>query len=184
MSNSVPQPKFDLATEFRLIPTIAKIIAVLGFVCLQWVWHGLMLSHEHNPPPFAFRLIMGFFTGMLVAMFVMLVGYVNVDSKRRGMNRTLWTLLVIFIPNAIGFILYFFVRQPLTSPCPKCGSPIQAGFRFCPSCQYQLVPTCADCGTALQTGYNWCPGCGKPVGVAAANPGVITTIPAKPPTPH
>jgi hypothetical protein len=167
MSNSVQRPRFDLAEEFRLIPTIAKILAVIFFFCMQWLWHVFMLGHEHNPPPFAFRLIMGFFTGMLVAMFTLLIGYVNVDSKRRGMNRTLWTLLVIFIPNAIGFILYFFVRQPLQSPCPKCGSAVQPGFHFCPSCQYRLVPTCDACGFALQPEFRCCPGCGKAVGTTA-----------------
>jgi RNA polymerase subunit RPABC4/transcription elongation factor Spt4 len=161
------KPRFDLAEEFRLIPAIAVVLSGAAFLCMQWVWHVFMLSHEHNPPPFAFRVIMGFFTGMLLAMFILLIGYVNADSKRRGMNRTLWTLLVIFIPNALGFILYFFVRQPLQAPCPKCGTVVNPGFRFCPSCQYQLVPMCASCGTALQPGFNWCPSCGKPVGATA-----------------
>ena len=163
-SNVVQRPKFDLAEEFRIIPIIAVVLAGAAFLCMQWVWHVFMLMHEHNPPPAPFRAIMGFFTGMLLAMFILLIGYVNADSKRRGMNRVLWTLLVIFIPNALGFILYFFVRQPLSSPCPRCGNPVQAGFRFCPACQYQLVPLCASCGTPLQPGFNWCPGCGKPAG--------------------
>jgi hypothetical protein len=29
------------------------------------------------------------------------------------MNSLVWTLLVIFIPNGIGFIIYFLTRQPL-----------------------------------------------------------------------
>lgn len=166
MSNSVPPQRFDLAEEFRIIPAVAIMIAGIAFLCVQWLFHGFM-PHQHNPPPFPFRVFMGFFIGVLIGIYVMLVGYVNADSKRRGMNRVLWTLLVIFIPNALGFILYFFVRQPLQSPCPKCGSPVQPGFRFCPKCQYQLVPLCPSCGTALQPGFNWCPGCGKPVGTTA-----------------
>jgi hypothetical protein len=169
-ASPVSRPKFDLGEEFRIIPIIAVVLAGAAFLCMQWVWHVFMLTHEHNPPPAPFRAIMGFFTGVLVAMFILLVGYVNADSKRRGMNRTLWTLLVMFIPNAIGFVLYFFVRQPLTSPCPRCGNPIQSGFRFCPACQFQLVPTCPSCGTALQPGFNWCPGCGKQVGTTPPSP--------------
>ena len=167
-SNIQQQPKFDLMQEFRMIPWVAKVVAVILFGCMQWVFHVLILTHERNPPPFAFRLFMGFFTGMLVAMFALLVGYVNVDSKRRGMNRAVWTLLVMFIPNAIGFILYFFVRSPLQTPCPKCGTGVQPGFRFCPNCQYKLLPSCVDCGAALQPEYRCCPTCGKPVGAAAS----------------
>ncbi len=160
MSNSVPQPKFDLATEFQLIPMVAKILALVGFACLQWVWHGLIL-HGHNPPPFAFRLVMGFFTGMLVAMFVLLVGYVNVDSKRRGMNRTLWTLIVIFVSNGIGFLLYFLLRKPIQMTCPKCANAVSADSTYCPKCGTQLRPTCSQCGNVLQPGDSFCSRCGK-----------------------
>jgi hypothetical protein len=31
---------------------------------------------------------------------------------------------VIFVPNAIGFILYFLMRDPLRVNCPKCGAVI------------------------------------------------------------
>lgn len=167
MSNSVQQPRFDLAEEIRIVPPVAFVIAAIAFGCIQWVFHFLMLTHERNPPPFAFRLFMGLFIGVLVATVVVLIGYVNADSARRGMNRVLWTLLVIFIPNALGFILYFFVRQPLRTPCPKCGGVVQPGFHYCPNCQFRLVPTCLSCGFALQPEFRCCPGCGKPVGVNA-----------------
>ena len=33
----------------------------------------------------------------------------------------MWTLLAIFIKTYIGIILYFLLRDPLPTPCPKCG---------------------------------------------------------------
>ena len=55
--------------------------------------------------------------GMFLGAVILMIGYVNVDSKRRGMNSLLWTLLVIFVPKALGFIAYFLLRKPLLMPC-------------------------------------------------------------------
>ncbi len=51
--------------------------------------------------------------GMPLFVLVLLIGYVYADAKRRGMRYVMWTLLAIFIPNAIGIILYFVMRDPL-----------------------------------------------------------------------
>ncbi len=153
--------RFDLAEEFRIVPGVAIVIAVLLFGGMQYLWHGFIPT-QHDPPPFWFRLIFGLFTGALLAMVVLLIGYVNRDAKRRGMNRVLWTLLVIFIPNALGFVLYFLVRHPLAGSCPKCGSLVQPGFNFCPNCRYALAPMCGGCGKPLQPEFHNCPYCGQP----------------------
>ena len=62
--------------------------------------------------------------------YVLLVGYVYGDARRRGMNHVLWTLLAIFIPNAIGIILYFILRDPVPVPCPTCGDAGEEGTRL------------------------------------------------------
>jgi hypothetical protein len=46
----------------------------------------------------------------------------------------LWTLLVGVIPNLIGFLLYFALRQPLLAACSSCGGQIGKSQRFCPTC--------------------------------------------------
>jgi RNA polymerase subunit RPABC4/transcription elongation factor Spt4 len=108
--------------------------------------------------------------GLFFALFILMVGYVNADTKRRGMNSLLWTLLVIFIPKAIGFLAYFLLRKPLLvagSPnCPKCGTGIGPDFRFCPKCGYSFTPSCANCGRPISRDYICCPYCGKTVGAA------------------
>ena len=86
-----------------------------------------------------------FFLASLVGVaflgaFVLLVGYVFADARRRGMKHVLWTLLAIFIPNAIGIILYFILRDPIPVPCPACGTPARKGHAFC-----------AGCGAAVRT---------------------------------
>ena len=66
------------------------------------------------------------FAGLFMVLFILLVGYVWADAKRRQMNAVLWVLLAIFIPNLIGVILYFILRQPLPVPCPSCRTPAGA----------------------------------------------------------
>ena len=80
--------------------------------------------------------------GIFLAIIILMIGYVNADSKRRGMNSLLWTLLVIFIPKALGFLAYFLLRKPLLMPCPNCRTSVGSDFRYCPKCGYALTPTC------------------------------------------
>jgi hypothetical protein len=75
--------------------------------------------------------------GAVIAIWILGVGYVNADARRRGMPPILWTLIVVFIPNLLGFLLYFALRRPIALPCPHCGQPTTAGQRFCSWCGYQ-----------------------------------------------
>ncbi len=89
---------------------------------------------------------MGLGAGLAGACYLLLIGYINRDAKRRGMSPLrfgrLWRL---FIPNALGIILYFVLRQPLRGACPQCGYAVQTGFNFCPRCNYKLSPNCPQC---------------------------------------
>lgn len=104
-------------------------------------------------------------TGVLLAGLVPLIFYVNADAKRRQMNRLLWTLLVIFVPNAIGFIVYFFMRKPIASSCPQCSATVQADFTFCPACGEGLAPACPACHRAVEAGWTNCAYCGRTLAV-------------------
>ena len=45
-----------------------------------------------------------------ISAFFLLVGYVNRDARRRGMNSTLWTILVVILSGGwlfLGFFIYF-----------------------------------------------------------------------------
>ena len=160
--------KVNLNQELRLVPWWAWTLAGAAFLCFQWLFHVYVLQHEQNPPPFGLRIFLGLLTGTLMTAYFLLLGYVNVDAKRRGMNRPLWTVIVMLVPNAIGFILYFFLRQPILGSCPACGASVQAGFNFCPKCDHKLVPTCAVCQRALRPGEAFGPACGAKLERSAA----------------
>ena len=150
--------KTTLKNEMRIIPKWAYFLAGVAFICFQVVVE-VAVTRSPNPPPIPLRIFLRIVPGILIACVVLLIGYVNQDAKRRNMNRTLWTLLVMFIPNAIGFILYFLLRQPATVPCPQCGTLMQPSFNFCPNCKYNLHPTCPGCQHAVNPGDKYCPYC-------------------------
>src|SRR6266700_7603813 len=100
------------------------------------------------------------FGGTALGCYVLLIGYVNRDAGRRGMSRLGWTLLAIFIPNALGIVLYFVLRKPRSATCPQCGNTLQPGFNFCPHCSYKLSPSCPQCQRVVGVNDVYCPYCG------------------------
>jgi hypothetical protein len=83
-----------------------------------------------TPEALWFGLTFGVFT----AAFFLTLGYIYGDAKRRQMPAWAWVIAASFIPNLIGFILYFVFRGPLLSPCSSCGRPIRGGEAFCSHC--------------------------------------------------
>jgi hypothetical protein len=79
----------------------------------------------------------GLLVGTFMAVWVICLGYVYGDARRRVMPPVLWTLVAIFIPNLLGFLLYFAMRRPIALPCTYCGQAITANQRFCSWCGYQ-----------------------------------------------
>jgi len=157
--------------ELAIIPRVAVWVAFAVFlliqVCLLWLLPMFPdATSGVELPPRPWWPVLTVVGGLIVAFFVLMVGYVNADSKRRGMNSLLWTLLVIFVPKALGFLAYFLLRKPLQMPCPKCGTALFGDFRFCHKCGYALSPTCAQCGRAINQDFVCCPYCGKPVGAS------------------
>jgi len=150
-------------SELAIIPAIASVIAAIGFVLVQIALLVLVPRYVADHPPMPAMVAISIFGGIFLAIVILMVGYVNADSKRRGMNALLWTLLVIFIPKALGFLAYFLLRKPLVIGCPRCSTPIGSDFRFCPKCGYAMTPTCQACGRSISRDYNLCPYCGKPV---------------------
>ncbi len=80
---------------------------------------------------------LGLLVGVVIATWILGLGYVYADARRRGMPPILWTLIAAFIPNLLGFLLYFALRKPIALPCPQCGQATPAGQRFCSWCGYQ-----------------------------------------------
>jgi hypothetical protein len=76
----------------------------------------------------------GIAAAVLGSIWVIFLGYVNADARQRSMPAWLWTLIAAFIPNLLGFLLYFACRRPISVPCPHCGQANTPGHRFCSWC--------------------------------------------------
>jgi RNA polymerase subunit RPABC4/transcription elongation factor Spt4 len=118
------------------------------------------------------RAFMGLLVGAVVACYLLLIGYITADARRRGMSPVLWTLVAILVPNALGMILYFILRQPIRSACPECGSFVQSGFNFCPHCSHKLSPSCPKCQHIVSDADVYCAYCGTSL-TAAVTPDAV-----------
>ena len=146
--------------EFKIIPSWAWALAAIAFLAAQW-YFNFPLAHQPSPPPAWARPLLGLLAGIGGVVFLALIGYVNRDAKRRGMSPVLWTIVVLIIPNALGFILYFILRQPMRRACPQCGYFVESGFNFCPHCSYKLSPSCPQCQRVVSASDIYCPYCGS-----------------------
>jgi hypothetical protein len=119
----------------------AKFLLIAGsviFACF-WLVAAILFFGQH-------RRVDELFVGALaipiastaLAGYIMLVGYVYGDARRRGMPAALWTLLVVLIPNMIGFIVYFILRRGIFAPCANCGRGAEVGQIYCSQCGHKL----------------------------------------------
>jgi len=151
--------RFNIREEAKLIPAWAIVLAVLAFIGMLALFLLVVFRHDPNAPPIPLQVFISFIPGSILALVILLGGYVNRDAQRRGMNRALWTTLVFIIANGIGFILYFLLRHPLKVPCPQCGTLATTDFNFCPKCRFNLHPVCPGCHRAVRLGDTFCPYC-------------------------
>jgi|HubBroStandDraft_6_1064221.scaffolds.fasta_scaffold137446_3 hypothetical protein len=145
--------------DFKLVARWAWILAAIGFLSVQFVFN-VVVARQHDAPPAWVRTLLGLLVGLILTCYLLLIGYVNRDSGRRGMSRALWTTVSVLVPNGLGIILYFILRQPVLGNCPQCGHGVQNGFNFCPQCNYKLNPSCPQCQRMVRPEDTYCPYCG------------------------
>jgi hypothetical protein len=128
----------------ELVPKGVKVAAVVwmcAIVVLGTVAGGMFLQDSvivgrHMPvvAGAAIGAAGGLAMGLFCAAWLLCVGYVYADAKRRGMRPLLWALIAALFPHLFGFLLYFALRQPLAPKCPQCGQPVTLDQRFCSWC--------------------------------------------------
>src|SRR5712692_2539081 len=181
--------------EFRIIPRWLMVLVALLYVIALVIAILVNLAARHNPygndmfppelrysPALASLALAGIVTAvsLILAGLIFMVAYVNRDSKRRGMNSALCTLLVLILSPGwliIGFVIYFLMREPMPYSCPQCGKTVGARFNFCPNCKCNLHPSCPQCKREIAETDKFCPYCGNDLRAAAnTEPAVQSSI--------
>ena len=67
--------------QLSMIPTWSVVLAIIVFGAVQYLFHGVLPHHKHELLPM--RLLMGYSWGTAFASYVLLVGYVSRDVRRR-----------------------------------------------------------------------------------------------------
>jgi RNA polymerase subunit RPABC4/transcription elongation factor Spt4 len=163
--------------ELEIISPVAIVLAAMGFAAIQ-----VLFTVLPKGPPMPWRIFLSLGAGAALAIWILIIGYINQDAKRRGMGQLLWTLIAIFVPNCLGILLYFLLRKPILQPCERCGCVTNPDFHFCPKCGLALSPSCLYCGRAIRNDFTCCPYCGKQVG--ATGPTVNGVPVQSPPNPQ
>ncbi len=162
--------------EWALVPAGARWVAVFVFLVMAGLMASLFLlplivEHEYRGLLFVFPVfLMTLIGAVALAIYVLLIGYVYGDARRRAMNQVMWTLLAVFIPSGVGVILYFILRDPIPVPCPSCGNPARKGHAYCASCGTAVRAACPQCRQPLEAGWRNCVRCGAPLAHGAAGP--------------
>ncbi len=147
-------------SETNVIPLPAWLTAAVLGGGLAVFLLTVAMPKSNWPEPF--QVCFSICMGLVLGGYVLLIGYVNGDAQRRGMRHVMWTLLSIFIPNGIGIILYFILREPLPRKCPQCGASVSnKGGAYCPACGGAMVNTCPACHAVVDPNWSHCVQCGK-----------------------
>ena len=72
--------------------------------------------------------------GILLAIWLLCLGFVFADARRRAMRPVLWVLVAALFPHLLGFLLYFVMRHPIAAACTHCGMTVSNHPRFCSWC--------------------------------------------------
>ncbi len=153
-----------------LIPVTAWIVAFVVYGAFLVLAYFVLIPSDPKMRDWHDwqRALFAFGVPIFLLPWVLLIGYVYGDAKRRRMRHVMWTLLAIFVPNAIGIILYFLLRDPLPAPCPKCSEMAGGALSFCPRCGVALAPMCPHCRRPLESNWTNCGYCGTKLANGAA----------------
>lgn len=147
--------------DAKLIPWWSYVLAACFFAGIQLLIHLVLVPADPRPKPRAYTAVMALLFGMFLAFYMLMIGFVARDSKRRGMNPIVWTLILLsLLPSGVGFIVYFLLREPITMRCPHCRNSIAQDQNFCAQCSVQLKPICTACRGALGYDDVYCAHCG------------------------
>ena len=126
----------------NIVPKEVRLWASILAGCLFLI--GLAMAYETAGQGVRLRTMSAYgstalVVGVLLAIWLLCLGFVFADARRRDMRSVLWVLVAALFPHLLGFLLYFVMRQPIAATCTQCGKMVSNRQRFCSWCGASLV---------------------------------------------
>jgi len=127
----------------NIVPKTVQLWALIIAACA--VLTGLVVAYETAGQGAVLRTMSAYGSaalvlGILLAIWLLCLGFVFADARRRDMRPVLWVLVAALFPHLLGFLLYFVMRQPIAAACTHCGMTIPNHQRFCSWCGTAQFP--------------------------------------------
>ena len=135
----------------RVVPKAMRGWALATVLCAVTI--GLVVGYRsadagEQLQTIALDGLAGLLVGAVLGAWMLALGFVFADARRRGMRPVLWVLVAALFPHLLGFLLYFVLRPPLALACSQCGGFVAEGQRYCPRCGAQQAQGQASAGSA------------------------------------
>ena len=127
----------------NIVPKTVQLWASILVGCALLV--GLVVAYETADQGAVLRTMSAYGSAALVlgvglATWLLCLGFVFADARRRDMRPVLWVLVAALFPHLLGFLLYFVMRHPIAATCTHCGMTVPNHQRFCSWCGNSLAP--------------------------------------------
>jgi hypothetical protein len=149
-------------SAWQVIPATAKWIGLLIQIGFGFILRFAALPSDPQMRAWQEwqKLLFSFGIPVFFLIYALMAGYVYGDAQRRGMRHVMWTFITALMPYAIGFIIYFVIRDPLLAICPSCQTMARPGFAYCPKCGSELKQFCPSCRRPVELDWSNCAFCG------------------------
>jgi hypothetical protein len=122
---------------FSIVPKAVQLWAVVIVDCAVLI--GLVVGYQAADQGARLRTMSldgsaALLVGIVIATWLLCLGFVFADARRRAMRPVLWSLVAGLFPHLLGFLLYFVMRQAIASTCIHCRQTIALYQRFCSWC--------------------------------------------------
>lgn len=147
---------------FKIVHLVLLSLITLSSIFME----GIIIYSTANDPttpwfvPLLTLAVMCIVLGCIYAISI----FVYKDAPKYNMDRWMWMFLSTFLPNLLGFLLYFIIRKEKKSSknisCVSCGNLIDSNYKICPYCGRDLSLKCKNCNEKISPDWNVCPKCG------------------------
>jgi Phospholipase_D-nuclease N-terminal len=127
----------------NIVPKEVRLWASILAGCLFLI--GLAMAYETAGQGVMLRTMSAYGSaalvfGVLAGIWLLCLGFVFADARRRDMRAVLWVLVAALFPHLLGFLLYFVMRHPIAAACAHCGMSVSNHQRFCSWCGTAQFP--------------------------------------------